>query len=97
MNETVSKVQGRAATQRNLIKLEKWADRNLMKNNEVKSSVLPPGRDNHRHQYSLRANQLKSSLAEKDLGVLMEAMSQQCAESPLHVRLQGEDQRLPHE
>lgn len=73
MNETVSKVQGRAETQRNLIKLEKWADRNLMKSNEGKSSVLPLGRNSQRHQYSLRANQLKSCLAEKLLGrVLME-------------------------
>lgn len=100
MNETVNKLLGRAATQRNLIKLEKWAHRNLMKSSEGKSSVLPLGRNNHKHQYSLRANQLKSILAEKDLGVLMEnqlTTSQQCAESPLRIRLQGDDQCRPVE
>lgn len=93
MNENISKVQGRDATQRNLIRLEKWAVRKLMKSSKGPSSVLPLGRNYHRHLYSLRANQLKSGLAEKDLGVLMEnqlTMSQQCAESPLHIRLQGE-------
>lgn len=45
------------------------------------------------NQYSLRANQQKSNSTEKDLG--WKTRSQQCAESPLHIRLQGEDQCPP--
>lgn len=48
MNETVSKVQRRAETQRiqrNLIKLEKCADRNLMKTNDGKSECPAIGEE----------------------------------------------------
>ena len=40
--------EGCAAVQRDLNRLEKWADRNLMKFNKCK--VLHLGRDNSRHQ-----------------------------------------------
>lgn len=42
--------QGRAAIQRNLAGLEKWAGRNVTKFNKVKSKVLPLGRSNPGHQ-----------------------------------------------
>jgi len=54
-------------------RLEKWAARNLMKLTEGKCKVVPLGRNNPRHQYMLGAAQLESSLAEKDLGILVDA------------------------
>jgi len=70
---------GHAAFQRDLDRLEKWANRNLMKFNKERSKVLHTGRKN---QYMLGATQLGSSLAEKHLGVLVDSklnMNQQCA------------------
>ena len=68
-----SKPDGCAALQRDLGRLEKWAN---------KCKVLCLGRNNPRHQDRLGADWLESSSAEKVLGVLVDAklnMSQQCA------------------
>jgi len=54
-------------------RLEKWANRNLMKFSKGKSKVLHLGRNNPMHQYMLDAAQLESSLAEEDLEVLLSA------------------------
>jgi len=64
---------------RNLDRLKKWADRNLMKFNK-ECKVLHLGKN--MHSYILRTTQLESSLTEKDLGVLVNTrlnMGQQCA------------------
>jgi len=73
--------EGCAAIQGDLERLESWAQRNLMKFNKGKCSVLHLGRNNPMHQYRLRADLLESSSVERDLDVPLDdklAMSQQC-------------------
>ncbi|KAJ7397481.1 rna-directed dna polymerase from mobile element jockey-like [Pitangus sulphuratus] len=69
------------AFQRDLDKLEKGANRNLMKFNKSKCQILHLGRNNPRYQYKLGANYLESSIAQKAKGVLRGKeldMNQQC-------------------
>ncbi|GAB0203761.1 mitochondrial enolase superfamily member 1 [Grus japonensis] len=62
-----------AAIQRDLNRLEKWADRHLILLSKGKCKILYLGRNNpmSMYQYMLEANWLERQLAQKDLGILL--------------------------
>ncbi|RMC15806.1 hypothetical protein DUI87_08010 [Hirundo rustica rustica] len=80
LGEVAGTPQGCAALQRDLDRLERWAERNLLTLNQGKCRVLYLGKNDTRHQQRLGAHLLESSSVEKDLGVLVDnklTMSQQ--------------------
>lgn len=64
-------LEGRATLQEELGRLEKWANKNLMKFNKNKCKVLHLEKHNPRVQHRLRSAQLRGSSLERDLEVLV--------------------------
>ncbi|TRZ07880.1 hypothetical protein HGM15179_019228 [Zosterops borbonicus] len=73
--------EGCSGIQKDLDRLERWAEKECLKFNKGKCKILHLGRNNPRYQYKLGADLLESNSEEWALGILVDnklSMSQQC-------------------